>query len=121
MRINRRIADGGIQRRCTRHSDRARTFFADEIAARNAYREGFNLLRSQLPMYPLCGPRASAIFESAASTVRILAARCLPLGMAVAMHLYPLCVLQCVPLPLLSSARFKRTMLLRTIRNRSLI
>jgi hypothetical protein len=93
----------------------------DEPAARNAYREGFNLLRSQLPMYPVSRPRASAIFESAASTVRILAARCLPLGMAVAMHLYPLCVLQCVPLPLLSPARFKRTMLLRIIRNRSLI
>ena len=94
---------------------------ADEPAARNAYREGFHLLRSQLPMYPAFGPRASATFESAANTVRILAARCLPLGMAVAMHLYPLCALQCVPLPLLNPARFKRAMLLRTIRNRSLI
>ena len=37
------------------------------------------------------------------------------------MHLYPLCVLQCIPLPLLSFARFQRAMLLRTIRNRSLI
>ena len=45
----------------------------------------------------------------------------LPLGIAVAMHLYPLCVLQCIPLPLLSFARFQRAMLLRTIRNRSLI
>jgi len=93
----------------------------DEPAARNAYREGFNLLRSQLPMYPVSGPRASAIFESAASTMRLLAARCLPLGMAVAMHLYPLCALQCFPLPLLSPARFKRAMLLRTVRSRSLI
>lgn len=94
---------------------------ADEPAARNAYRDGFKLLRSHLPMYPVFGPRASATFESAAHTVRALAARCLPLGMAVAMHLYPLCALQCVPLPLLNPARFKRTMLLRTIRNRSLI
>jgi hypothetical protein len=93
----------------------------DEAAARNAYREGFDLLRSQLPMYPVAGPRASAIFESAASTMRRLAARCLPLGMAVAMHLYPLCALQCFPLPLLSPARFKRAMLLRTVRSRSLI
>ena len=93
----------------------------DEPAARHAYRAGFDLLRSQLPMYPASGPRASTVFESAANTMRLLAARCLPLGMAVAMHLYPLCALQCVPLPLLSPARFKRTMLLRTVRNRSLI
>jgi hypothetical protein len=50
-----------------------------------------------------------------------LAADCLPLGIAVAMHLYPLCVLQCMPLPLLSVARFQRTMLLRRIRSRGLI
>jgi hypothetical protein len=37
------------------------------------------------------------------------------------MHLYPFCVLQAVPIPLLSVARLKRAMLLRTIRNRSLI
>jgi hypothetical protein len=90
-------------------------------AARDAYREGFNRLRSQLEMYPVSGRPASIIFESAAKTARTLAAGCLPLGIAVAMHLYPLCVLQCVPLPLLSFARFQRAMLLRTIRNRSLI
>lgn len=93
----------------------------DEAAARRAYREAFNRLCSQLAMYPVGGPRASAIFESAARTARLLAARCLPLGVAVAMHLYPLCALQCVPLPLLSSARLKRALLLRTIRNRALI
>ena len=48
-------------------------------------------------------------------------ASCLPLAIAVAMHLYPFCVLQCVPIPLLSVARLKRAMLLHTIRNRSLI
>jgi hypothetical protein len=37
------------------------------------------------------------------------------------MHLYPFCVLQCVPIPLLSGARLKRKLLLRTIRNRSLL
>jgi hypothetical protein len=93
----------------------------DGPAAREAYREGFTRLRSQLSMYPVSGRDASATFESAAKTARNLAASCLPLGIAVAMHLYPLCVLQCMPLPLLSVARFQRAMLLRTIRTRSLI
>ena len=88
---------------------------------REAFREGFQRLRSQVDMYPVPGRHASLVFESAAQTVRALAAGCLPLGIAVAMHLYPLCVLQCMPLPLLSFARFQRTMLLRTIRHRSLI
>jgi len=93
----------------------------DEPEAREAYREGFTRLRSHLDMYPVSGRRASVTFESAARTVRGVAAGCLPLGIAVAMHLYPLCVLQCMPLPLLSLARFQRAMLLRAIRNRSLI
>jgi hypothetical protein len=93
----------------------------DGPAAREAFREGFNRLRRQLELYPVSGRRASDTFESAAKTARNLAADCLPLGIAVAMHLYPLCVLQCMPLPLLSFARFQRAMLLRTIRNRSLI
>jgi hypothetical protein len=93
----------------------------DGPAARAVYREAFRRLRSQIDLYPLQGRRASVVFESAASTARQLAAHCLPLGIAVAMHLYPLCVLQCVPLPLLSVARFQRALLLRTIRNRSLI
>src|SRR5262245_57101331 len=93
----------------------------DGPEARDAYREGFTRLRSQLQMYPASARHASVVFESAARTARILAAGCLPLGIAVAMHLYPLCVLQCIPLPLLSFARFQRAMLLRTIRNRALI
>jgi hypothetical protein len=93
----------------------------DGPSAREAYREGFTRLRSQLEIYPVSGQPASVIFESAARTASNLAASCLPLGIAVAMHLYPLCVLQCLPLPLLSFARFQRAMLLRTIRNRSLI
>ena len=93
----------------------------DGPAAREAYREGFTRLRSRLEMYPVSGRRASVIFESAAKTARNLAASCLPLGIAVAMHLYPLCVLQCIPLPLLSFARFQRAMLLRRIKDRSLI
>jgi hypothetical protein len=93
----------------------------DGPAAREAYRAGFERLRSRLDMYPVSSERASAVFESAARTTTMLAAGCLPLGIAVAMHLYPICVLQCLPLPLLSVARFQRAMLLRTIRNRSLI
>lgn len=93
----------------------------DEAEARNAYREAFRRLRSQLAMYPGSTSSPSTVFESAATTARTLAARCLPLGVAVAMHLYPLCALQCVSLPLLSPARFKRAMLLRAIRDRSLI
>lgn len=90
-------------------------------AARDVYRDGFARLRSRLDMYPVSGERASVVFESAAKTATTIAAGCLPLGIAVAMHLYPICVLQCIPLPLLSFARFQRAMLLRTIRNRSLI
>jgi hypothetical protein len=93
----------------------------DEPAARAAYREGFQALRSRIQMYPVPGRHASGVFESAARTLRTLAAACLPLGIAVAMHLYPLCVLQCLPLPRLSVARFQRAMFLRTIRRRSLI
>jgi hypothetical protein len=93
----------------------------DGPAARAAYREGFAGLRAGLEMYPVSGRPASGVFESAARTARTLAAGCLPLGIAVAMHLYPLCVLQCIPLPLLSFARFQRAMLLRTVRHRRLI
>jgi hypothetical protein len=93
----------------------------DGPAVRETYREGFQRLRSQLDMYPAFGQQASLVFESAAKTARALAAGCLPLGIAVAMHLYPLCVLQCMPLPVLSFARFQRAMLLRAIRHRSLI
>ena len=90
-------------------------------AAREAFREGFERLRSTFDLYPVSGPDPSVVFESAGTTARTLAVGCLPLAIAVAMHLYPLCVLQCMPLPLLSVARFQRAMLLRTIRNRSLI
>ena len=42
---------------------------------------------------------AAATFEAAAQTARSVAVDCLPLGIALVMHLYPLCALRCVPLP----------------------
>ncbi len=91
-----------------------------ESAARDAFRSVFERLKSQWAMYP-SGSSPAAIFESAAHTAGRLAAVSLPLSLAVSMHLYPLCALQCVPIPLLSAARFQRAMLLRTITDRSLI
>jgi hypothetical protein len=92
----------------------------DGPAAREAYRAAFRQLRAEVPMHPASG-RPSAVFESATAIATSVAASCLPLAIAVAMHLYPLCVLQCIPLPLFSVARLQRALLLRTIRNRSLI
>jgi hypothetical protein len=116
-----------MSRETLTNADRLVTEFVERMngagdgpAAREAYREGFDRLRSQLDMYPASG-QASVVFESAAKTARNLAASCLPLGIAVAMHLYPLCVLKCIPLPLLSLARLQRASLLRAIKHRSLI
>jgi hypothetical protein len=94
---------------------------ADEAAARERFRREFDRLRCKLVMYPASGCRASDVFESTAQTARLLATRCLPLAIAIVMHLYPLCVLQCVPMPFMSPARFKRAMLLRAVRSRSLV
>jgi hypothetical protein len=117
MRAQTRIADDGPVSEFMAHMSAAQ----DGPLAREAYRRAFVHLRARLPLYPIAGRRASVVFEAAAHTVRTLAAGCLPLGIAVAMHLYPLCVLQCMPLPLLSFARFQRAMLLRMIRNRALV
>jgi hypothetical protein len=109
-------------------ADRLVTEFIERVngagegaAAREAYRAGFARLRTRLELHPASAQSTSVVFESAAKTVRILSASCLPLGIAVAMHLYPLGVLQCIPLPLLSFARWQRAMLLRAIRKGSLI
>lgn len=93
----------------------------DEAAQREAYRQAFERLRSQMAIYPAEATRPSAVFESAAATMQSLARHCLPLAIAVAMHLYPLCALQCFPLPVMSSARLKRSILLWMVRNRSLV
>lgn len=92
-----------------------------ESAARDAYRMAFHRLRAQLPLHPSHDSRPSSVFESAAAPARLLAANCLPLATAVVMHLYPLCALQCFPIPWLNPARFRRSLLLQEIRQHSLI
>ena len=67
------------------------------------------------------GKTAALTFEAAASTARAIAARCLPLGLAAVMHLYPLCAMRCVPLPWWSSANLRRLKLLRAVDSRALI
>jgi hypothetical protein len=92
-----------------------------ESDARDAYRVAFRRLRTQLSLHPSSYSRPSSVFESAAAPARLLAASCLPLATAVVMHLYPLCALQCFPIPWLSPARFRRSLLLQEIRQHSLI
>jgi hypothetical protein len=89
--------------------------------ARAAYRATFRQLRGQVDLHPRDTDRPSDLFRVAAETVRTIGSECLPLGMAVTMHLYPLCALQSVPMPMLSPARFKRALLLRRIHKDSLI
>jgi hypothetical protein len=83
-------------------------------------RQRFDRLRSGLALHPAEGTAAET-FESAARTARAVAADCLPLGLALVMHLYPLCVLRCVSLPWFSQAAHRRARLLHAIDSRSLI
>jgi hypothetical protein len=92
----------------------------DDAAWREAFRGGFERLRTNLPLHPV-GSAASATFEAAAATARALAAECLPLGVAIVMHLYPLCALRCVSLPWWSAASLRRSRLLHGVDSRSLI
>ncbi|HET9474769.1 MAG TPA: hypothetical protein VFO82_12805 [Steroidobacteraceae bacterium] len=92
----------------------------DDAAWRYNFRHGFRRLRAELNLHP-AESTAAATFAAAAQTVRSVAADCLPLGLALVMHLYPLCALRCVPLPWWSSAGIRRTLLLRAIDHRSLI
>lgn len=84
------------------------------------FRRRFDGLRSKMDLHP-AQSTPSATFESAVATARAVAAECLPLGLALVMHLYPLCTLRCVPLPWLSFANARRALLLRAIDRRSLI
>jgi alkylation response protein AidB-like acyl-CoA dehydrogenase len=78
-------------------------------------------LRADLRLYPPGTTSPSRILEHASRTVREVAARCLPMGIAIVMHLYPVCALQCAPLPALSIAAFKRRLLMNAIRARGLL
>jgi alkylation response protein AidB-like acyl-CoA dehydrogenase len=92
----------------------------DERAWSQAFRLGFGRLGRELQLHP-AGSRASATFASAAATARAVGADCLPLGIALVMHLYPLCALRCVPLPWWSAAHRRRAWLLHAVDRHALI
>jgi hypothetical protein len=92
----------------------------DDAAWRDAFRRGFGRLRAELKLHP-AESTAAATFAAAAQTARSVAVDCLPLGIALVMHLYPLCALRCVPLPWWSSVSVRRSLLLNAIDRRSLI
>jgi hypothetical protein len=80
----------------------------------------FDRLRSRVNLHP-AESTAAATFQAAASTARTVSKECLPLGIGLVMHLYPLCASRCVPLPWFSQANFRRGKLLRAIDSRALI
>jgi hypothetical protein len=92
----------------------------DDAAWREAFRRGFGRLRTLLQLHPT-GSSASALFESAVNTARAVAVDNLPLGIAIVMHLYPLCALRCVPLPWWSAANLRRAQLQHSVDSHSLI
>ena len=87
---------------------------------RTEFRRRFGRMRTEQNLHP-AGPTAAATFEAAAITARAVAADCLPLGVAIVMHLYPLCAMRFVPLPWWSLANLRRSLLLRDIDSRSQI
>jgi hypothetical protein len=93
---------------------------ASEQDWRKAYRLAFALLRQDIDLHPN-GRMPSEVFEAAAASTRAAAAECLPLGMALTMHLYPLCALRCVPLPWWTPANYRRHRLLQAIDRHGLI
>jgi alkylation response protein AidB-like acyl-CoA dehydrogenase len=92
----------------------------DDRAWALAFRVGFGRLGRELQLHP-AGSRASATFASAAATARGVGADCLPLGIALVMHLYPLCALRCVPMPWWSTPHRRRMRLLRAADRHALI
>jgi hypothetical protein len=86
----------------------------------DAYRQAFAMLRQDLDLHPR-GRTPAEVFEAAASSLRGVAAECLPLGIALTMHLYPLCALRCLPLPPWSLASVRRHRLLRAMDRHGLI
>jgi hypothetical protein len=88
---------------------------------RRALRHELDRIRTQFTIYPPPGADAAATLASVSHTVREVSASCLPLGLALVMHLYPLCALQCAPLPAMSIAGFKRRILMKMITDRALV
>lgn len=87
---------------------------------REIFRHQFLKLREELPLHPV-GDSAAQTFETAAQVARTVSGPCLPLGLAVVMHLYPLCALRSVPLPWFSAAARRRAHLLCRIDSRRLV
>jgi hypothetical protein len=86
----------------------------------SAYRLAFGMLRQCVELHPR-GRTPSEVFDAAVSSLRGVAEECLPLGMALTMHLYPLCALRCLPLSSWSLANVRRHRLLRAIDRHGLI
>ena len=102
------------------YEERSLSRSTDIDAWRAQFRDRFDRLRAEVDLHP-AESTAAATFEAAATTARTVAAGCLPLGIAIVMHLYPLCAARCVPLPWWSPANLRRGLLLRAIDRRSLI
>ena len=92
----------------------------DDASWRFAFRHGFRELRDELNLHP-AESTAAETFAAAVHTARSVAVDCLPLAIALVMHLYPLCALRCVPLPRWSAASVRRSLLLHAIDRHSLI
>ena len=92
-----------------------------EQRSRELFRLGLPGLTSQLRMYPPAGQRPSIVFEAISKEARRVASVCLPLAIAMSMHWYPLCALQCASLTPFSLARIHRALLLRRVRANNLI
>ena len=91
-----------------------------EQRSRELFRLGLPGLTSQLRMYPPAGQRPSIVFEAISKEARRVASVCLPLAIALSMHWYPLCALQCASLTPFSLARIYRALLLRRVRANNL-
>lgn len=96
----------------------------ESAAPRDDWRKAFRLtlaqLRQDVDLHP-AGGSAADVFGAAAHATRVVAAECLPLAMALVMHLYPLCALRCMPLPWWSPANLQRRRLLSAIDRRHLM
>jgi hypothetical protein len=92
-----------------------------ELQSRELFRLGMPGLASQLRMYPPAGQSPSNVYQEISCEARRVASVCLPLAIALSMHWYPLCALQCASLSPFSLARIQRALLLRRVRANRLI